>query len=281
MPDGARAGFHHPQVRAARALRDRKHREERRRFLVDGPTAVEAALRAPHAAIETVFFAAGHARAADAVRLAVERGLRVIEVDDRSVRALSQTQEPQGVVAVAAFVDRPLDALADALPEPPAPCLIAVLHAIADPGNAGTLIRSAEAFGAAAVAIAGASVDPYNDKVVRSSMGSLFHIPLFVYREWRELRDAARRSSLALVATAARAQDVRGTTTAPRCAVVIGNERRGISDVAQDALDSIVGIPQKSRGDSLNAAVAGSIALYEIARAIGVLDATTAPDRGV
>jgi RNA methyltransferase, TrmH family len=280
VPDGERVGFHHPLVRAARALRQRKHREERRRFLVDGPTAVEAALRAPRAAIETVFFVEGHARATDVVRLARERGLQALEIDERSMRALSQTQEPQGVVAVAGFVERPIDALRDALPAPPAACVVAVLHAIADPGNAGTLIRSAEALGAAAVAIAGASVDPYNDKVVRSSMGSLFHLPLFVYRSWSELRDAARSSSLALIATAAGADDVRAATIPARCAVVVGNERRGVSDIAPEGFDAIVGIPQKTRSESLNAAVAGSIAFYEIARSIGVLDAATLMKQG-
>ena len=195
----------------------------------------------------------------------------ILTVDERSMRSLSQTQQPQGIVAVARFFHREIGALADAVGSGCEPCLVAVLHEINDPGNAGTLMRSAEAFGARAVCCGEAGVDPYNEKVVRSSMGSMFQVPLFIYGGWAEMAQAARQAGLQIVAAQAGAPDVRAVTLAPRTALVVGHERKGLAGVAAGDVDVRVGIPQSPKADSLNAAVAGSIVMYEIARAIGCL----------
>jgi TrmH family RNA methyltransferase len=149
--------------------------------------------------------------------------------------------------------------------------VVAVLHHIADPGNAGTLIRSAEALGAAAVCCGSGSVDPYNDKVIRASMGSIFHLPLFLYDGWERLAAAVRAAQLSLVAAEAGAPDVRLVTIPIRAALVVGHERLGLADIPAHDIQLRIGIPQHRRAQSLNAAVAGSIALYEIARASGCL----------
>ncbi|HXW76468.1 MAG TPA: RNA methyltransferase, partial [Candidatus Eremiobacteraceae bacterium] len=251
------AGFHNPRVRAARLLGQKKHRRERRCFLVEGPLAIEAALDAG-AGIAEVFVCPGDEHADAVAARARAAGVEVLEVDERTLRSLADTREPQRIVAVAPFVHREITALADALPARPSPCLLLVLHEIADPGNAGTLIRSADAFGADGVAFGPAAVDVYNPKVVRSSMGSIFGVPLFAYDRWEALAEASRAAGVDVGAAAPGAPDVTTVTVPPRCALVVGNERHGLAGIPADGLAWRVGIPQRGRAESLNAAVAGS-----------------------
>jgi TrmH family RNA methyltransferase len=264
------AGFHHPLVRAARSLHLKKHRQERRCFLIEGPTAVQAALSSEGLRIEQIFVTAGNPRLDTLVAEAAAHH-EIFEVDERTMRSFAQTQEPQGIVATARFFHREVDTLADSLGSGPGPRLVMVLHAIGDPGNAGTLIRSAEALGASAVCCGSAGVDPYNEKVVRASMGSIFHLPLFYYERWEQFAIAARGAGLTIVAAAAGAPDVRSVTVPARAALIVGHERRGLADIPDDAIALQVGIPQSPRAESLNAAIAGSIVLYELARATGCL----------
>jgi len=265
------AGFHHPLVRAARALHLKKHRQDRRCFLIEGPTAIAAALGAPAVRIEQIFAAPRPGPSDDIAERAASAGVQVIAVDERTLRSLAQTREPQGIVAVARFFHHEIADLPIVLAPPDEPCVVAVMHAIADPGNAGTLLRSAEALGASAICCGSGGVDPYNEKVVRASMGALFHVPLFCYAGWTDFAKAAHAAGLSVVATAAGAPDVRSVTIPRRSAVLVGHERRGLSDIPAADVALEVGIPQSQRAESLNAAVAGSIALYEIARASGVL----------
>lgn len=207
-------------------------------------------------------------------RVAARAGVPVFEVDERTMQSLAQTRSPQGVVAVARFFDQDADSLAALVGSGLGPCLVVVLHEIADPGNAGTLIRSAEAFGASAVCLGPGAVDPYNDKVVRASMGSLFHIPLLSYKDWGGLARAARSVGLTVVAAEAGAPDVRSVTLPARAALVVGHERKGLAGIPAGDIGLRVGIPQALRAESLNAGVAGSIVMYELARASGVLPAS-------
>lgn len=261
-------------MRAARSLHLKKHRREQRCFLVEGPTAVEAALDASGITLERVFIDSRVSLPSIAAK-AASRHVDILAVDDRTMHSLSETRTPQGVVAVARFFDRAPGRLVELAGDVAKSCIILVLHDVADPGNAGTLMRSAEAFGAAAVCCGTGGVDPYNEKVARASLGSMFHVPLVCYDEWGELRDALSAASVSLVAAQPSAPDVRGVTLPRRVALVVGNERHGLAGVPADAIDARIGIPQASRAESLNAAVAGSILLYELARALD-----TMPDFG-
>jgi len=267
----APAGHHSALVRAARALHLKKHRRERRCFLIEGPTCVEAALGSP-VAIEHLFHFPGNERADGIAAAAAKAGRAIYRVDERTLRSIAQTQMPQGIIAVARFFHRDIAQLGEVVAGDQ-PRLVAILHRIGDPGNAGTLIRSADALGAAAVCCGADGVDPYNDKVVRASMGSLFHMPLFIYDSWAEIAAAAKAAGLAVVAAEPGAPDVRMVTIPSRTALVVGHERHGLADVDPGDVALRVGIPQRDRTESLNAAVAGSIALYEIARASGCLPA--------
>jgi RNA methyltransferase, TrmH family len=255
-------------VRAARSLHLKKHRREQRCFLVEGPTAVQAALDASAVTLERIFVDSRVSLPEGIAAKAAARHVDVIAVDDRTMHSLSETRTPQGVVAVARFFDQEPSRLIEIAGAPSKNCIVLILHDVADPGNAGTLMRSAEAFGAAAVCCGSTGVDPYNEKVARASLGSMFHVPLVCYDEWSELRDALVAAKISLVAAEAFAPDVRSVTLPNRVALLVGNERHGIADVPPDAIDARIGIPQTVRAESLNAAVAGSIVLYEIARAL-------------
>jgi TrmH family RNA methyltransferase len=204
---------------------------------------------------------ANGARAAD--------GPVVTRVDPRTLESLAQTKSPQGIVAVVGFVDRELRELGQ-LVAGLGNALVLVLPTLGDPGNAGTLIRSAEAFGVSAICFGPHAVEPYNDKVVRASMGSLFRVPLVRYHEWTELATALRDADMRIVAADASGEDVRRVTLPQRAALVVGQERHGLAGIPRADIDTVVAVPQRRDVESLNAGVAGSLLLYECARAQGL-----------
>jgi TrmH family RNA methyltransferase len=265
---GGDAGFHHPAVRAARLLHNKKHRLARRCFLIEGPLLFEAALGAG-ARIEDVFALRDDLNDTVLQRLG-QLSAHVHGVDRRTLASLSQTKTPQGLVAVVAFVDRGVDDLTSIV-RPAGPALILVLPNLSDPGNAGTLVRSAEAFGVSAVCFGGDAVEPYNDKVVRGSMGSLFRMPIVRYERWQELLPAVRAADLSLLASEVGGNDVRTITHSERIALVVGQERHGLAEIPGGDFETVAAVPQTHGIDSLNAGVAGSILLYELSRAIGIL----------
>jgi TrmH family RNA methyltransferase len=270
---GVGLGFHHASVRAARQLHQKKHRQSQRCFLFEGTQALSEALAA-HAPIERVFTLPGALpqSLADAARAA---GVQIHEVDRRTIDSLAQTQSPQPLVAVARFLHHDADALARLVPAGDKATVL-VLFDLADPGNAGTLIRAALAFGASAVCFGPRAVDPYNDKVVRASMGAIFRVPLVCFGAWSAFVSAAHAADLQLVGTAASGADVRSVTLPDRAALLVGQERRGLAEIPKQDLALVVSIPQAPHVESLNASVAGAIALYELARAHGRFGPTRA-----
>lgn len=266
----ASAGFHHPLVRAARLLQQKKNREERQCFLLEGHTLVSAALDAG-AALECAFFAGPRSKQSSTLAQRIAKLRRpAFDVDQRTMQSLSQTQTPPGVVAVAPFIDRTADELIGLLPRR-GPLLLAVLHQTADPGNAGTLVRSCAAFAAAAVCFGPHAVDPYNAKTVRSSMGAIFAVPVVRYESWAHLRSRLARANVEIAAAQAAAPDVRALTIPQRIALVVGHERHGLTGVPAADVALQLGVPQARAVESLNAAVAGSILLYELARSSGLI----------
>ena len=177
-------------MRAARKLARRASRTEHGLFLAEGPQAVREALAVP-GLVREVFASPGHH---DALR-ALAGDVPWLAADDAAIAALSDTVHPQGVVAVCRTLDVPLE---DALEA--APRLVAVCAGIRDPGNAGTVIRCADAAGAGAVVVTGDSVDVYNGKAVRASVGSLFHLPVVVRRDPVATVETLRGSGLTVLA---------------------------------------------------------------------------------
>jgi TrmH family RNA methyltransferase len=249
-----------PRVVAARRLQRRKDRDQTGRFLAEGPQAVREALAA---GVVLELFATGPALARHADLAA--QAPQVSPVTEEALAALAETVQPQGLVALCEQVDVPL---ADALAKKPR--LVAVAAEIRDPGNAGTVLRTADAAGAGAVIFAGAAVDPYNGKCVRASAGSLFHVD--VVRTPLAVVADLRRSGLQVLATTGSGADDldelldAGVLTAPT-AWLFGSEAHGLPAEVLDAADRRVRVPIYGGAESLNLAAAAAVCLYASARA--------------
>jgi TrmH family RNA methyltransferase len=249
-----------PRVSAARRLQRRKDRDQTGRFLAEGPQAVREAIAAG-----VVLELFGTAVALDRhAELAAEAPL-VSPVTDDAIEALTETIHPQGLVAVCDRIDVPLAA---ALAKQPR--LVAVVAEIRDPGNAGTVLRTADAAGARTVIFAGDSVDPYNGKCVRASAGSLFHVD--VVRAPLSLVDDLQDSGLQTFATSGYGDDDLdslddGGLLAGRTAWLFGSEAHGLPREMLDAADRRVRVPIYGGAESLNLAAAAAVCLYASARA--------------
>ncbi len=252
---------------AVRRLAKRGARAAERRFVAEGPQAVREALADPRRLVDEVLVTDdAAARHADLLAAARAAGVGVVHVSGPAMRALTDTVSPQGVLAVAACCDV---ALADAVAVRPQ--LVAVLAAVRDPGNAGTVIRTADAAGADAVVLTDDAVDPYNPKVVRASAGSLFHLPLVVGPTTADAVAALRAAGLSVFAAdGAGADDLDrllddGALAAPT-AWLFGNEAWGLPAGLRALADRVVRVPIHGRAESLNLAVAAGVCLYASAR---------------
>lgn len=241
-------------------------RAERREFLAEGPQAVREALT-ESACREVLATEAGTDRWADL--LATATGARVpwTVVDDDVLAALSDTISPQGVVARCRYVDVPADRLLGSRPH-----LVALCADVRDPGNAGAVIRCADAAGAGGVVLTGSSVDPYNSKVVRASAGSLFHVPLAVEPDVVALTDAVRGAGLRILAADAVGdldldEAVDSALLDAPTAWLFGNEAWGLPPRVRALADRVVNVPIHGRAESLNLATAAAVCLYASARA--------------
>ena len=245
-----------PKVTDAVRLKKRALREEDRRFLVEGAQAVAEAL-AEDGRLLSLFVQD------DLDPLAVrarQAGVTVDAVTDRVMERLTSTVTPQGVVGVAPFVDVPLGSLVP-------PGAVAVLHEVRDPGNAGTILRSADAAGAAGVVFAGSSVDAYNPKSVRASAGSIFHVPITRDVATEEAIAALRSQGFAIVAMDMHGDDDLFEVELPRSpAFVFGNEAHGLPGPILEAADRRIRVPQAGRAESLNLAAAATVCLFEWVR---------------
>jgi TrmH family RNA methyltransferase len=254
-----------PRVVAARRLQRRRDRDQTGRFLAEGPQAVREALTGTvHELFGT---AAALARYADLAGIAARQGVPVSEITDDGLAALAETVQPQGLVAVCEQFDVPL---ATALRGTPP--LTAVLAEIRDPGNAGTVLRTADAAGAGAVVFAGDAVDPYNGKCVRASAGSLFHLDVVREPDPEAVVGALRRIGVqVLAATGHGDADLdeladAGTLARPT-AWLFGSEAHGLPKHLLTAADLRVRVPIHGRAESLNLAAAAAVCLYASARA--------------
>jgi len=260
-----------PRLGAARRLAKRAFRQADRRFLVEGPQAVTEALAAteaePGALLELFCSSEAAARHADLVDRAVVAGVPVTAVSGEVLRTLAATVTPQGLVGVAAFRDVPL-----ATAVAGAPTLVVVLAAVRDPGNAGAVLRAADAAGADAVIFSDTSVDPYNGKCVRASAGSLFHLPFAVGVPVDAAVTALRAGDLRVLAAAGDAPaDLDSMADAGELAGptgwLFGNEAWGLPASTLALADRTVRVPIHGRAESLNLATAVAVCLYASARA--------------
>ncbi len=286
-PEISYAGAHSPRLKAARRLLKRAFRQRERAFLAEGPQAVAEAHRCGARVTDLFVTVPARSRHSDLVTEIAEAGIPVHVVSGEIMNELAQTVTPQGLLAVCGFIDVPLAELNPktrqaGLPAP-ALSLVALLANVRDPGNAGTVLRTADAAGAHAVVFADASVDPYNGKCVRASAGSLFHLPVVAGARLEDAVKSMREAGLRIVAAdgrAGRPLDDPGVQArlAEPTAWMFGNEAWGLPPELVALADEPVAVPIYGRAESLNLAAAAAVCLYASARAQRVRAVTRQAD---
>jgi RNA methyltransferase, TrmH family len=269
------------RVKSVRALSGRSARRRTGTFLAEGPRAVREAVAAHAAETTTTAEAAGTVRAlyltpqaaerhGSLVLTALDHRIRTLRVTDRVLSAMADTVTPQGMLAVCALRDVPLPTVLAGGPR-----LVAVLDRVRDPGNAGTVLRAADAAGADAVVLTSSSVDVHNPKCVRSTAGSLFHLPVVTGIDLSHAVEALRGAGLRIHATAGAGDldldDLLDDPEAPGglagpTAWIFGNEARGLGEADLALADDAVRVPVHGRAESLNLATAATVCLYASAR---------------
>ena len=243
----------------ARDLSRRKARERHSLFVVEGVRGVEELLRSP-LDVKGALIAPQllDAPRGIALKAALEqRGVSTEAVSARDFASAAATDSPQGVLAIAAVPVRSLDLM------PAADAPVLVLDAVQDPGNVGTILRTAAALGARATVALPGTVDLWNAKVIRSAVGAHFaHYALD--STWESLREFLARTSMPLWATAVDGRPVRDVARVPRVAIALGNEGAGVSAEVAAAATERVGIPIGDGAESLNVAVAAGILLFAL-----------------
>ena len=183
-------------------------------------------------------------------------------VTDKVMRALSDTVSPQGILAVVPFIELPL---------PENPWLVLVVDRVRNPGNLGTILRSAEAAGASQVILTPATVDVYSPKVVRGAMGAHFHLPIATGVGWSEVAEALEDRQILLAEAKGEKIYYEVDWTKPS-ALIVGSEAEGASQEAERLATQRIVIPMQGKAESLNVAVASGVILFEATRQRGIQD---------
>lgn len=258
-------------IKETKKLQQKKYRDEKGCFLVEGVRLVEEGLAS--SCLTEVFY--------DDTLLETARGRELLHkieqhnsqnpvrtlqchlVSPQVIKALAETETPQGIAAIALKKTLTLDSL------PPGGNLLLIVDGLQDPGNLGTMIRTAWAAGVQAVICLPQTVDPYNGKAVRSTMGGIFHIPIICGPDWPLVSRWCRSRRYQLVAGNLEGEKYSNVSFSGKAALVIGNEGQGLMSVGYGEVDLNVRIPLLGGAESLNAAVACGILLYEIIRQRG------------
>ena len=252
-----------PRVRAVAKLSKRAARQETGLFLLEGPQAAREALSwAAETVLELYATPTALEKHTDVRDAAIDAGVDLQYTTEAVLDAMADTVTPQGIVAVARQSPTALKDILAAQPR-----LLAICEEVRDPGNLGTIIRAADAAGADAVILTGRTVDLYNPKVVRSTTGSLFHLPVAVDLDLPDVVERVHEAGLRVVAADVGGDDFvssRGLLSQPT-AWLFGNEARGLDEAALAHADQSLRLPIYGRAESLNLATAASVCLYETA----------------
>lgn len=252
------------QLKKYRSLRLKKYRAIHRQFLVEGFNLCVAALQ-NNAKIEVILTSHEcntNPSFAKIQTMAASRSIPVEMISHEAVIALSDSESPQGVFSIISMTT--LKSVEFWMSEYP---VVLLLHQIRDPGNLGTILRTASWFGIPAVLLSGQCVDLYNAKVLRSTAGAIFELNIFEHVEVPEFVSQVTKSNYKMIVTSPNAAvEYTEVDFEPPFILIIGNERSGVDEQTRAIADSEICIPRKGQGDSLNAAVSAGILLSEIYR---------------
>ena len=263
MPPEPISSPSNPLLKRIRKLRQRKHRAAEGALFVEGIAPVWAAVDAG-TAVEVVVVAPDLLTSDRARELLARLSVPVVQLTSGAFESIAERQNPSGLGAIAGIPSR---SLADVpLGES---SLVVALDEVGNPGNLGTIVRTADAAGAAGVVVSGEAADAWHPTAVKASMGTVFSTPV-VAVSLDEALTWARQGGMKIVATSAKGRVDHWTATyPPRCLLLFGSEATGLSPETIDAADEVVRIPQQGAASSLNLAVAAGIVIYEVVRSRG------------
>lgn len=253
-------GLQNPLVKAAAELKQKKHRQQRGEFLAEGLRTVEEAVAFKSA--QLIFYtAAEDERTLQLLEQAASMQLKLVCVSEAVMKKIADTETPQGIIAVCRMQEQPLDKLLASGK------LLLVLDRVGDPGNIGTMLRTADAAGVGGIILLKGTADIYAPKTVRASMGSLFHVPILSGVAEQEFIDNAKKAGYQILVTALDGADnLYQADLKGRLAFVMGNEAGGVSTTLLQQADKRVFIPMRGKAESLNVAMAAGIIMFEAMR---------------
>ena len=253
-------GLQNPVVKAAAELKQKKYRTQNGLYLAEGLRTAEEAVA--YKAVETLFYVAtDDNRTMRLLEDAAMQNIKLVCVNENVMKKIADTETPQGTIAVCKMRQPKLENLLASGK------MLLVLDRVGDPGNIGTMLRTADAAGIGGLVLLKGCADIYAPKTVRSSMGSLFHIPVLSGVSEQEFVSAAKKAGYDLLVTCLDGADnLYKADLSGRIAFVMGNEAGGVSETLLEKADKRVYIPMAGRAESLNVAMAAGIVMFEALR---------------
>ncbi len=256
-------GSRNPLIKGVRALKSKSGRDEKGLFFIEGARFVAEALKERvsilYAVLSETFSSGGGSE--ELLGKLNASAFDCYVIPDRIFASISDTQTPQGILAVLSLERKQLK---NALPSNG---LFVILDTIKDPGNMGAIIRTADAAGCAGVIVTDGCVDVFNPKVLRSTMGSIFHVPVYHCGSIIEAMNIVRKSGFMLCASRAEgAVSIYEADLSGQVAMIVGSEAEGIGTETAENSDLLIKIPMEGRAESLNASVAAGIIIFEVMR---------------
>ena len=253
-------GLQNPVVKAAAELKQKKYRTQNGLYLAEGLRTAEEAVA--YKAVETLFYVAtDDDRTMRLLEDAAMQNIKLVCVNENVMKKIADTETPQGIIAVCKMRQPKLETLLAGGK------MLLVLDRVGDPGNIGTMLRTADAAGIGGLVLLKGCADIYAPKTVRSSMGSLFHIPVLSGVSEQEFVSAAKKAGYDLLVTCLDGADnLYKADLSGRIAFVMGNEAGGVSENLLEKADKRVYIPMAGRAESLNVAMAAGIVMFEALR---------------
>ena len=253
-----------PVIKHIKQLSKRKYREKYREFKIEGVRMIHDALENGKN-IKSVLFCDALKGVSGGEKLLErlnQQGIKIYHIPQKMFEELSDIESPQGVMAILAFHTHELEEVLTH-----SKGFFLILDRIQDPGNMGTMIRTADAAGADGIILTKGSVDPYNEKVIRSTMGSIFHIPILTMGDTMDVLGCMKQRGIKIVTTSLNTEHYHyDIDLKQKIAIIVGNEGNGVEEDVIRASDYTVKIPMLGRAESLNASVAASLMLYEVVR---------------
>lgn len=248
-----------PLIKEIKGLYRRRNRWQSKSFIIEGIKIIEEALE-NNVKLKYIIYSDRFLLNSEGESLIknFNNKKNIIKVTESVFKEISDTENPQGVLGIAEFIERDLEEIK----ELKRPSLL-FLDAIQDPGNMGTIIRTADAFNIDGIILGEGCVDPYNPKVVRSTMGSIFRTPIYICNNTLDCLMNIKEMGINILATSLDGELLYNGKFEDGFLCIIGNESRGVSKDILSLADNTIKIPMPGKAESLNAGVAASIIMYE------------------